>query len=276
MRQGVQHMKMDNPRGKLALVTASTRGIGFEVAKHLFLEGYSVVINGRSSDHLQQAREKILACRCGNQTVKTVRADLRAPLACKELVRTVEELDQPLSCAFINTPTPRMGSPRKLSDSDWQEAIQGLLRLTDSSLTLLGAIIGRNGGGAVVLNASCSARAPIESRFYFANTLRATTVSQAKAHARELIKKNVRVNILLTGYVDSDLTRNAALKLAEEQDTSIDTVFHQWGEQIPIGRLATPVEIAQVAMFLLGESSSYIVGCAIEVDGGLAMNHYSF
>ena len=132
------------------------------------------------------------------------------------------------------------------------------------------------GGGSVVINSSCSATVPVDPAFYLANTLRCVSVAQAKAYARLFARRGVRVNALLTGYVDTALTRRAAQRVADDSKQPAESVWRSWEEGIPIGRLAAADEIAQVAGFLLSSASSYVTGSAIQVDGGLSTAHYNF
>jgi NAD(P)-dependent dehydrogenase (short-subunit alcohol dehydrogenase family) len=81
----------------------------------------------------------------------------------------------------------------------------------------------------------------------------------------------VRINVLLTGFTDTALTRSLAGTLSEQTGQNMKDIWSFWESAIPSRRLARPEEIAQVAAFLFSEHSSYINGAAIEVDGGLSM-----
>lgn len=266
-------------REKAAIVTASTDGIGWEVARLLRHEGYSVVLNGRNSERLRDAVRKLQAepsDRGEQQWVEGVAADLTEPGACDLLWEVLDSHGTPLRAAFVNTPTPAVGRPESLTEEDWDNAVKGLIRFPDELIRRACQRMASSGGGAVVVNASCTATIPIGADFYLANTLRSVSVAQAKAYARQFVTEGVRVNVLLTGYVDTSLTRGAARQLARESQQDVDDIWKSWESSIPAGRMAQPKEIAQVSAFLFSDASSYIIGTALTVDGGLSMLHYNF
>ncbi len=261
----------------VALVTASTDGIGMAVARRLFAEGYCVVLNSREPAHIEAARRHLGAPEQGaSPWVDAAVADLTKPGACELIWEVLGRHKTPLRAMFVNTPTPAVNEPALLHDGDWSDAVQGLIRFPDEIIRRAAEAMSASGGGAIVVNASCSARAPVDAAFYLANTLRSVSVSQAKAYARRYASAGVRVNVLLTGYVDTKLTRGAATTLAPGAQQNPDELWKAWERAIPLQRFAQPNEIAEVAAFLLSDGASYITGAALEVDGGLSTLHYNF
>jgi len=272
-------MRSEKTPDRVALVTASTDGIGMAVARRLFADGYCVVLNGREAAHIETVRrllEARKAERGASPWVAGVIADLTKPGACDLIWEVLDRHEASLQAVFVNTPTPAVNEPALLHDGDWSDAVQGLVRFPDEIIRRAAEVMCASGGGAVVVNASCSARAPVDSAFYLANTLRSVSVSQAKAYARRYAPAGVRVNVLLTGYVDTKLTRGAAARLALGDQQNPDEVWKTWEIAIPLRRFAQPDEIAKAAAFLLSDEASYITGAALEVDGGLSTLHYNF
>lgn len=266
-------------RSPMALVTASTDGIGRAVACALVRRGYALLVNGRHPETVESTVLQLMEEApkgVEKPWIKGVVADLTDEAATDRIFEALSNGGGKLKAAFINTPTPALGAPERLDDEMWNYAIRALIRLPDALIRRVAEVMARNGGGAIVLNNSCSATVPIESDFYLANTLRPVSVAQAKAYARNYIRHGVRINILLTGFVDTTLTRRLSRTLAAERQQNAEELWNEWEESIPIGRLGTPDEIAQVAAFLLSNDSSYIVGAALEVDGGLSMQHQNF
>jgi 3-oxoacyl-[acyl-carrier protein] reductase len=195
---------------------------------------------------------------------------------CDRLWAVIERRGAPLRAAFINTPTPAFCGPELLKEKDWDEAVRGLIRFPDEAIRRAANSMSHAGGGSIVVNASCFARIPGGSDFYLASILRSVSLSQAKVYAQRHAKQGVRVNVLLTGYVDTKLTRAAASSLARKSQQDVSEVWSSWESTIPMGRFARAEEIAQVAAFLFSDASSYMTGAAVEVDGGLATLHYNF
>lgn len=266
----------DRSRG-VALVTASSDGIGLATARLLRRQGYSLILSARRHDRLAVAVEELRAESAPSSTwIDGVTTDLATPSACDSLWRALEYHSDSLKAVFINTPSPAVGLPADLTDADWELSLRAVVRFPDALLRRAAETMASTGGGAIVVNSSCTARIPSESRFYFANTLRSASVAQARAYARQFAKAGVRINTILTGYVDTQLTRGLASRLAVEHARDIGDLWQSWEQGIPAGRLARPEEIAEVACFLLSDAASYIIGAAIEVDGGLAALHLNF
>ena len=260
-----------------AIVTAASRGIGYAVAMRLVRAGYCVLINGRDEERLELAMTQLRSARVSTeQWIDSMKVDLGEPNAAKQLIRGIEGRKPNLRAAFINTLTPRASAPEELTDTEWSTAVQGLVRFTDEILSLTSKHMAERSGGTIVLNSSCSATIPVSSNFYLANTLRGTSVAQSKAYARQYISRNVRINALLTGYMETDLTRTLAHEIGRKEGVDAQATLGSWAEKIPAGRLASPDEVAEVALFLLSDASSYVVGTAIPVDGGLSMLHQNF
>lgn len=269
----------DTPRGAV-IVTASTRGIGFAVARMLYGSGFNVVMNGRTEPRVAEAVNRLgdawPSSKASDHWIEGVAADLSDPRCCEHLWEPLSRHPSPLRAVFVNTPTPAIGPPESLTDHQWTHAVGALIRFPDTIVRRACETLAIAGGGSVVVNSSCSATVPVAEQFYLANTLRCVSVAQTKAYARRFAPSRVRVNALLTGYVDSDLTRSAALDVAEQTQRSVDNVWESWERAVPLGRLASPDEIAQVAVFLMGDSTSYITGATIDIDGGLSTMHYNF
>jgi 3-oxoacyl-[acyl-carrier protein] reductase len=260
----------------VAIVTASTDGIGKAVAISLIHQGYNVVLNSRYQDHVESTVEELSKINPGSkQWVEGVVADLTEG-ACDHIFAVIRKRGSPLKAAFVNTPTPAVGYPESLDEAEWDHAFRSLVRFPDEIVRRAAEEMAKNDGGAIVVNASCSAIMPIGPQFYLANTLRSVSVAQAKAYARRYIRQGVRINVLLTGYVDTALTRNACQGLAARDKQNAEELWATWESSIPIGRVAKPDEIARVASFLISSESSYVVGAALEVDGGISMSHKNF
>jgi 3-oxoacyl-[acyl-carrier protein] reductase len=206
-----------------------------------------------------------------SQWLGGVISDLTSENVIDSIWEILEKRSGQLKAVFINTPSPAMALPEEVTATQWSYAFQSLVRFPDEMLRRACQTMSLTGGGVVVVNSSCSARIPIDEEFYLSNTLRMVSVAQARAFARRYVNKGVRINVLLTGFTDTALTRSLAGTLSEQTGQNMKDIWSFWESAIPSRRLARPEEIAQVAAFLFSEHSSYINGAAIEVDGGLSM-----
>ena len=267
------------PENSVALVTASTGGIGKAVAQNLMLQGFNLIINGRNRERLEQTVQEFRGLARNIKPsiqIQGVAADLIEGNSCDLIFDALASFDGPLKAMFVNTPTPAIGQPESLNEDMWNHAYRAVIRFPDEIMRRAAENMADSGGGAIVVNSSCSATIPISPEFYLANTLRSASVSQAKTYARRYISQGVRINTLLTGYVDTSLVRNLADQFSSQNQQNVENLWSEWEKSIPIGRLAKADEIARVAAFLLSDEASYIVGAALEVDGGISMRHQNF
>lgn len=259
-----------------AIVSASTTGIGLAVAQRLARDGYAVVINGRSEERVSRAVSNTQEATKLSSTpgpVLGVVGDITCKAVWNHLIDASMQGDFDLRAAFINTPTPPVGGVGKPGEGEWRAALDALVRFPDFALDTLVRSMASRGGGAIVLNCSSAARVPANGELYFANTLRAVSLAQAQAYAREFAQSNVRINVVLTGFVDTAVAQEAASSIASQSARSLDEISRSWRRAIPLGRLAEPSEIAAVVAFLLSDDASYMTGSAVEVDGGLSLLH---
>lgn len=264
------------PENSVAIVTASTDGIGKAVARNLLQQGFSLIINGRNEERIEQTVREFREIIGDDSRIEGIAADLTKEDSCDRLFGALTKFGAPLKATFVNTPSPAVGQPESLDEKMWNDAYRSLVRFPDAMIRRAADQMAKDGGGAIVVNSSCSATIPISSEFYLANTLRSPSIAQAKAFARRYAPQGVRINVLLTGYVDTSLIRNLAEQFSAENQQSVESLWSEWQRLIPIGRLARAEEIAYVASFLLSDEASYITGTAIEVDGGISMLHKNF
>ena len=253
-------------KGKVALVAASSKGLGRAVATELATEGARVMITSRDESSLSQTAAEIRE-NTGAEVGFLV-ADLGRDADIRALVQNTVERFGGVDVLVNNTGGPPAGSFDAVTDEDWLGAFE--LNLM-SFVRLIRAVLPHmreRGGGRIVNIASSSIKQPIEN-LILSNTFRAGIAGLAKSLSSELAPDNILINTLGPGRISTG--RSAALDAsrAEAQDIPVEEIRSRSEARVPLGRYGTPEEFAKVAAFLASPANSYVTGQAILVDGGL-------
>jgi NAD(P)-dependent dehydrogenase (short-subunit alcohol dehydrogenase family) len=248
---------------KVAVVTGGNAGIGAAIARGLAHEGAHVVLVARDAARLDEVARSISGVR-----VLTVPADLTAADSAEQVAAAVEAEFGGADILINNAGT---GSEEKIltaPDSRWQFYwelhVMAAVRLARTIAPQMKA----RGGGVILHNASICATQPLGYEPIY-NTTKAALVMFSKCLANELIGDHIRVNAVNPGLV---LTGDW-IKTAKSLTDGTDQTWEQYLQKIaednaPIGRFATPEEIADFFVFLCSERSAYAVGSTYYVDGG--------
>lgn len=243
-------------KGRTALVTAASRGIGLGIARALAAEGARVAISSRSRERIDAAAVEV-----GARGYVHDSADLDAAA---ELVETVEADLGPLDVLVTSTGGPPHGHDALgFSRDQWEAAYRDLV-LAPMALIERAAPGMRERGFGRILNVSSSAvREPIPA-LMLSNVHRTGLLAGFKTLARQLAPDGVTVNTLLPGRIATDRIAELTGSIEVAQQAAKDT--------IPAGRLGTVEEFAAVAAFLCSAQASYVTGAAVLVDGGMTQS----
>lgn len=243
--------------GQVALVTGAARGIGKATAEALALAGADVAINYQSSREAAEALAKNLGSR-GVRTV-VVQGDVADADQVKTMVGVAEEALGPITILVNNAGITRDGLAMRMSVEDFDEVIATSLRgaFLCSKAVARGMMKAR--GGAIINVSSVIGRRGNAGQANYA-AAKAGLIGFTKSLARELGPRGVRVNAVAPGYVVTDMTAELPENMKEQILNST-----------PLGRLASPEEIASVIAFLASPAAAYITGAVIPVDGGLGI-----
>lgn len=248
---------------RVCVVTGSTGGIGFETARLLAEEGARVVVCGRDSDRVEQARSAAIA------EVGIV-CDLAAPGAPEELVAEAAERLGPVDVLVNNVGLAYDASFEDLSDSQWDELWQlNVMSYVRAIRAVLPSMRERGRGAIVNLSSSAGKRPSLSLPNY--SITKAAVLSLSRLVADAYAHEGIRCNAVTPGPTatgawlgDGGLADQQAARTGRTREQVLTAV----GAGRPLGRLAEPDEIAAVVVFLCSERAAYVTGAAWSADGG--------
>jgi 3-oxoacyl-[acyl-carrier protein] reductase len=245
-------------RGRVALVTGASSGIGEAIALALAAEGVAVGVAARRRDKLESLAKR--ANDLGATNARAFEVDLDNPSSVQRMLADVKDTLGNPDILVLNGGGPKRGTYTSLTLEDWDTAYRGVLRnmLEITSGVLPGMTA--NQWGRIVALASSSVKQPIPN-LTLSNAFRTALVSALKTLSIEVAKDGITVNSIATGRVDTDRLRQlypqpGAMETAAKAD-------------VPIGRVATAAEFAPMVAFLCSEPGRYLTGQTIAIDGGL-------
>lgn len=248
--------------GKTAIVCASSRGIGRGCAEALAEAGCRVVVNGRDQAVLQATAEALRAA-TGSEIV-AVAADVASPDGQKALLDAAGAVD-----ILVNN---NAGPPfRDFRMLDRDAILAGVAQNMVTPIELIQAVIdgmAERGFGRIVNVTSLSVLMPIAG-LDLSSGARAGLTAFLAGIAREFAPKNVTINNLLPGKIDTDRLRNGLVWTAENKGMSVTDFEASQIAQIPAKRFGTPAEFGKVCAFLCSVHAGYLTGQNIPLDGGL-------
>jgi len=251
--------------GARVLVTAASRGLGAATARQFSREGAVVVISSRNLAALQDTASQIVE-ETGN-AVFTQACDVTDNAQIEKLVRNAANMMGGLDIIVTNAGGPPAGNFDRFDMTVWQEATQ---------LTLLSAValiksalpyLKQSNRAAILTITSSSAKQPFDN-LILSSTIRPAVVGLTKSLSIELGKDNIRVNSILPGVTDTERIQELTQARAQQNNISIEEAQASMTADIPLGRMGTPEEFANVAVLMCSPAGGYLNGVALPVDGG--------
>ena len=244
--------------GKVVLVTGGTSGIGRASAILFAREGAKVALTGRRSAEGEAVVKEIEAE--GGEAFFVV-ADLSRIEDIQPMVDSVVARFGRLDCAFNNAGVSGMAALENFDEAGWDSVLDTNVKAAFFCLQAQAAQMKRNGGGAIVFNASVLAHVALPGTTVYGASKGALT-ALTRAAAVELGPFGIRVNSINPSVTKTPMTTAFMETHADGAET------HPFATGIPLGRLAEPEEMAKATLFLLSDLASYVNGHALIVDGG--------
>jgi 3-oxoacyl-[acyl-carrier protein] reductase len=251
--------------GKVALVAAASRGLGKAVAQRLAREGAKVSICSRSGEAIARAREEIIAATGGE--VHAAACDVTQQDQVERLIQEVGAEFGGVDILITNAGGPPAGMAADFGPDDYRSAVElnlmSTITLVNEALPLMRA----SGWGRIVAITSVAARQPI-ANLILSNTARAGVLGFLKTLSAQAAADGITVNAVCPGYTRTERVEELAESFASTGKGTVEDFCSGIEREIPIGRMATPEEFANVVAFLASEAASYITGVALPIDGG--------
>ncbi|HVJ27261.1 MAG TPA: SDR family oxidoreductase [Vicinamibacterales bacterium] len=252
-------------KGKVALVAGASKGLGFAVAHALAADGATVSISSRDEASIADAAKRIESAT--GSKVMSMAVDVRDKAAIDRWVAETASRFGGIDALMTNSGGPPAGSAVDFDDQAWQDAAELLLFSTIRMIRATVPHMEKRGGGAILVSTSSSVKEPIQN-LGLSTVLRASVSALAKTLAIELAGKNIRVNQIIPGRIDTDRVRQLDEINAKKQGVTPDEAKARAMGAIPLGRYGQTDEFGRVGAFLLSDAASYMTGATVQVDGG--------
>ena len=257
--------QQDLLRGNAALVTGGGTGIGLGIATELVRYGASVAIASRKSEHLDPAVDSLRGFADDASSVMGIQANVREPESVAEMIdRTVDELGR--IDILVNNAAGNFYAPSaSLSPNGWKAVVETDLYGTFYGCQAVHPVMRRQGGGRII-STSMTLHYRGWPLMAHATAAKAGIDALTRTLAVEWASDNITVNAIAPGPILTEGVRKAFTASAGHEDTvSIDERLQN---QIPLGRLGTPLDIANMVVYLAGPAGSWITGSIVVIDGG--------
>lgn len=242
---------------KTALVTGASRGIGRAIALALASKGFAVALNYAGSHDAAEAVKKEIEAAGGKAF--TVQGDVSKSEDVDRIFKTVKDEFGGLDVLVNNAGINRDALLIRMKESNWDDVISTDLKSDFLTTKAAAAMMMRKRKGSII---NISSVVGIMGNIGQANyaAAKAGVIGLTKACAKEMAARNIRVNVVAPGFIETAMTDGIPEKIREGMIASI-----------PMGRMGQPEDIARAVCFLASDDASYITGQVLVVDGGLVM-----
>jgi 3-oxoacyl-[acyl-carrier protein] reductase len=252
-------------KNKVALVAASSRGLGKAVAWVLAREGTKLVICARNKKTLEETADEILMET--GVTVFPLAMDLSDPERIDWLVTETMDLFGKVDILVTNAGGPPSGSLDELDDNQWKKSIDltlmSVVRLTKAVIPAMK----EQNWGRIIHMASVTVKQPVPGML-LSNTIRPAVIGFSKSIAEEVAGYQITVNAVCPGHFSTNRLRELMENKAQQSNISVKQIENELIDQVPLRRIGDPEEFGNLVAFLASEKAGYLTGATIQIDGG--------
>ena len=252
-------------KNKIALVAASSKGLGRASAAALAQEGAKIAICARDGKVLKVTADEIASTT--RSEVLAIPADVNSSRDIERVVKETVHHFGTLNILVTNAGGPLAGYFEEFDDKQWQEAF---------NLTMMSAVrlirtaiphMQQEKWGRIINITSVAVKEPIDN-LILSSSIRAAVHGMAKTLANQLAQYGITVNNVMPGYIQTDRVEQLAQNTAARTGRSVAEVLADSSRHVPLGRFGPPKELGALVAFLASEQAAYINGASIPVDGG--------
>ena len=249
-------VKCCNLTDKVAIVTGASRGIGEAIAKQLSSCGAKIILIARNSDQLVAVKETIIS---NGGIAESIAGDVSNLNSISEIVtNTIDKWGQ-IDILVNNAGIARDNIIMRMKESDWDSVMNINLKGCFNGIKSVARPMIKNKAGRIINITSVIGQIGNAGQSNYAAS-KAGIMGLTKSMAKELGSRNITVNAVAPGYITTDMTNELN-----------DEVKEQLKSSIPLGRLGTPDDVANLVCFLASDEAGYITGQTFNVDGGMVM-----
>jgi 3-oxoacyl-[acyl-carrier protein] reductase len=242
--------------GRVAVVTGSSRGIGLAIATRLAEHGASIILNGVRDRAGVDAKAKEISALYG-VPVLPVLADVSSEEGAQQLIKTAHQEFRRLDIMVNNAGVLRDGLIGMIGAADIDETLRINLRGVISGTQAAARLMVRRKFGSIINITSIIGRFGNRGQLVYGAS-KAGVIGATYSAAKELAASGIRVNAIAPGFIDTDMARGISKEIFEERIRSV-----------AMGRIGTPDDIANAALFFASDLSAYVTGQVLGVDGGM-------
>ena len=251
-------------KGRVAAVSAASKGLGRACAEELAREGADLAICARGEDALRATQKELEEL---GGRVLAAPLDMVEPGTCERFIDETVSAYGRLDIVVSNVGGPKAGPFETHSDDDFRETMERNLMTAVRLARAAVPHMKQQGWGRLIFITSISSKQPIEG-LITGNTARAGVAGLSKSLSLELVTHGITSNVVAPGSILTDRTYDLASQFSKNAGITVDEAIKRREQDMPMKRIGKPAELGALVAFLASERASFITGTTIAVDGG--------